>query len=140
MLAAVVTGGFHPVSSYLWSVDGKRLMEETFPVMYATMRGEYVCEVITTTSGDIQVAHKLNFTVGGIYSYFANLATINMCFVIQGCDEEWLVDVPPPVGSPKARLTLNDMITSSTETGESRAPMEVGIKEEQVIQMMHVSD
>ena len=92
MLAAVVTGGFHPVSSYLWSVDGKQLMEETFPVMYATMRGEYVCEVITTTSGDIQVAHKLNFTVGGIYSYFANLATINMCLLSKGVMKSgWLM-------------------------------------------------
>ena len=110
-------------------------MEETFPVMYATMRGEYVCEVITTSSGDIQVAHKLNFTVGGIYSYFANLATINMCLLSKGVMKSgWLMS-PSPVGSPKASLTLSDIeITSSTETGESGAPMEVGIKEQQVIQ------
>ena len=65
LLVAVATGGFHPVSLYLWCADGVRLVEEKFPLMYATMRGEYVCE-ITTKNGDIQVGHKLTFIVGGI--------------------------------------------------------------------------
>ena len=87
----------------------------------------------------------------GVHTYCGTIVTLDMGDGIQcsldtmetkylngatglpyGCDEEWLVDVPPPVRSSKASLTLE--ITSSTETGESGAPMEVGIKEEQVIQ------
>ena len=65
---AVVTGGFHPFSEYRWTFDGMRLREETFPMLYATERGEYVCEVFTH-NGNMQVAHKMSFTVGGISIY-----------------------------------------------------------------------
>ena len=41
LLVAVVMGGFHPVSSYVWSVDEIQLAEEKFPLLYATKRGEY---------------------------------------------------------------------------------------------------
>lgn len=67
LLAAVVTGGFHPFSEYIWSLDGLCLKEEKFPILYATELGEYVCE-ICTHNGDIQVDHKMTFIVRGILS------------------------------------------------------------------------
>ena len=86
LLVAVVTGGFHPVSSYLWSVNGMRLVEEKLPLMYATMRGEYVCEIRTNNS-DIQVAHKFTFIVGGISIlwYYANMYYSCLCVCVCVC-------------------------------------------------------
>ena len=38
LLAAVVTGGYHPFSEYIWSLDGLHLREENFPILYATFK------------------------------------------------------------------------------------------------------
>ena len=81
LLVAVVMGGFHPVSSYVWSVDGIRLAEEKFPLLYATKRGEYVCDVEVKNS-DIRVVHKLTFIVEGIPIHwcYGTLANNYYCF------------------------------------------------------------
>ena len=130
LLVAVVTGGFHPVSSYLWSVNGMRLVEEKFPLMYTTMRGEYVCEIRTNNS-DVQVAHKFTFIVGGISIYGIMLICITVVCVcvcvFQGSDEDWSMSDPPPYG-PSQTLKMK------AQPIEMDTPMEIGGKGEQVME------
>lgn len=65
LLAAVVTGGFHPVSTYEWSMDDIPYKEEQYPIIYATARGTYVCAISTKCKNEIQVTNKMTFTIGG---------------------------------------------------------------------------
>ena len=65
LLATVVTGGFQLFSEYKWSLDGLRLGEEKFPLLYAIELGEYVCE-ICTHNGGVQLDHKMSFIVQGM--------------------------------------------------------------------------
>ena len=64
LLAAVVTGGFHRLSTYSWKSKERYLTEETDPIMYAKCRGEFTCEVSTTVDGEEKKV-ALTFCVSG---------------------------------------------------------------------------
>ena len=67
LLAAVVTGGHHPNSVYMWSKDASQCELENSPVIYATSKGLYVCTIETKSLNGVNITHKLEFVVRGMY-------------------------------------------------------------------------
>ena len=45
MMVAVVTGGYHGISSYQWAYEEQIMEEEIFPFIYVTEPGTYKCSI-----------------------------------------------------------------------------------------------
>lgn len=45
VMVAVVTGGFHGISSYQWTHNEQIMEEDIFPVIYVTEPGIYKCSI-----------------------------------------------------------------------------------------------
>ena len=59
VMVAVVTGGYHGVSSYQWAKDDIDIEEDVYPVVYVMTTGIYKC-TISTSPG---IVLELKFTV-----------------------------------------------------------------------------
>lgn len=66
ILAAVVIGGHHPNSTYVWSRNGGVLEIEQYPIIYITYNGMYTCTIDTKFKSGISVTHTLQFVVEGM--------------------------------------------------------------------------
>ena len=71
LLVAVVTGGYHVVSTYQWTSERKVMEEEMYPVLYVTEKGTYKCTISTNP----RIKVELEFTVSCKYNYEYTLYT-----------------------------------------------------------------
>ena len=80
LLAAIVTGGFHCLSTYTWKSKEGSLSDEKDPIMYANCRGEFECEISTKVDGKDR-KFVLTFCVTGKYcSELCNsLCLLSLC-------------------------------------------------------------
>ena len=60
VMVAIVTGGYHGISSYQWAQEEQVIEKEVFPIIYVTEPGMYKCSVCIQP----KIVVDLKFAVG----------------------------------------------------------------------------
>ena len=61
VMVAIVTGGYHGISSYQWAQEEQVIENEVFPIIYVTEPGMYKCSVCIQPK---MIVVDLKFAVG----------------------------------------------------------------------------